>query len=110
MKSKFYFVIIDSIDPKNYRKYNFKYQHSYKFYHWLIELNNFEEDLIFQTYQNYRLGNFKVWDQYCDKDIFSFLIPKHTYINRVGTNFNGINYFELSDEDIMYMKLMGWVR
>ena len=41
-----------------------------------------------------------------DENIWNFLESKHTFI--CCKDPFGINIFELSNEDVMYMKLMGW--
>ena len=47
-----------------------------------------------------------------DVALYNFLISRHIFIKSVNCLNNakkGINIFEFSDEDLMYMKLMGWL-
>ena len=79
---------------------------------WIINLTNDEyADLSEKTsFLNY--VEWKVIDY--ENPLFQFLLTKHIfdvlYINELDGEEYGINTFELSEYDLMYMKLMGWVQ
>ena len=53
--------------------------------------------------------DFKNWKIYFETDLWNFLSPKHTFIktgNYSGDVEYGINRFEFTDKDIMYLKLL----
>ena len=59
--------------------------------------------------------NFKKWERdflNCNEiDKYKFLISKHNFVEtyRHDGFIIGLNIFELSNDDLMYMKLMGWL-
>ena len=76
--------------------------------YWLINLSELEMNTL-NLYSNKELTDYKIWKcfRFINLETYEFLIKKYSYL--LIKNF-AINCFDLSNEDIMYMKLMDWIQ
>ena len=111
---KFYIVYKNALETKdNHIAIPFDYNKDRKdYYAWLINLTQKELNRIEKYY--YESINFHDWFLHNDFEIefWNFLKTKNTFIKTGSYDSKeyGINCFELSSEDLMYMKLMDWIK
>ena len=109
---KFYIVDKNAIKPKEHHiiiPINYDIVES-NYYSWLINLTDDEfENLDHYSYEYVEFANNKNWIPVeLEVPLWNFLKTKHTFeIIEIGHwDDYGINSFELSDDDIMYIKLL----
>ena len=109
---KFYMIIKNTITPKDHQVViPFDYNRSgSEYYSCLINLADKEFSKIKHSIM--ALSNFQELVPTNDIDIeyWDFLKSKHTFTKKKIYRDYGFNSFDLSNEDIMYMKLMGWIQ
>ena len=111
---KFYIIDRDAIEPKEHHIiFPFDFIDEIEYCSWLINLSYEEIKELEPCY--YECRYFLKWGKPYDFeiDLWDFLKTKHTFIKRgnyLGGDEKGINIFELSNEDIIYMKLMDWIK
>ena len=104
--TKTYYLMFNEISKStNYEYYKINY-------HFSIILANKNDDIL-----KVEIPNFKNWSSISfrafqiNKDLYNFLLIKHAIINCNQRNKTyDLNYFDLSNEDIIYMKLMDWIK
>ena len=105
---KFYITSFGMMNNNKYKNYKCNFYNGYYFFHM-----NYDE-LINQNLYPYKDYNMKYWIGWKNSPtVWKFLESKHLFfkiktITSNGMDF-GINTFDLSEYDIMYMKLMDWI-
>ena len=107
--TRFYQVSYDTEIKSHHKVIKFHYMNcTYLVNFTNKELNNIHWTcLLDKNFQNWseRQKNY-------DPDLYEFLkTKKHKFKKSYkGFSSDGYNYFDFTDEDIMYMKLMGWMK
>ena len=112
---KFYIIDKDGIEPKEHHiVIPFDYSISgIEYYAWLINLTDVEIKELPPMITKFKiLNNFMNWIPCSfEVDFWDFIKTKHTFMI-VGKfpsgNDYGYNYFDLDENDLMYMRLMNW--
>ena len=106
---KFYLILDDPNDLETYEFFIIDYFVEVDIYCILVKLD--ENEL--KDYDLSELADFQQWISVneTEKQLYDFLKSKHKFIFKEGHGIisYGINCFELSNEDLMYMKLMDWL-
>ena len=111
---KYYFTWNGLLEPKN---------HYDEYFSITVKINNKNRNIVWKLYclpDNIDEKMIPLFYDYNEHEKRSFYIPhweflktKHTFIKKTTNEYNvelGINYFELSEDDLMYMKLMDWIK
>ena len=102
---KFYMIEKNAIKPKLHHKIIEIFS--------LLVINLSNDELSQISSWKYEFKNFKDWSPSSNFHCYSYLNSKHLFV-KTGNYDNGtekgINSFELNEYDLMYMKLMDWIK
>ena len=102
------FYITSSKRKENYKSYKCKFYYDYNMIN--ITYAKLSERRDFSLFKDHNLKFWEGWEK--NPSVWDFLKIKHVYIyvgNYIDWKKGYLNAFDLSDDDLMYMKLMDWI-